>query len=223
MRYCVFNGSMRGKSGNTDILLRKVVEGIETADSPVIRWVYLDDVRIRETAHEAFRAADVALLGFPLYTDSMPGLVKMFIESLQPYAGCEGNPRLAFVVQSGFPEAYHSRFVERYLEKLARRLNAPYAGTIVKGGCEGLRLRPEESNSVLFAGLHALGADLANMGVFDRNRLSVLAHPEKIPRILVPLIWLALRLPSTQSYWDKQLKKNGVFEDRFARPFKENT
>ena len=43
----------------------------------------------------------------------------------------EGNPPVGFVVQSGFPEGLHSRYVERYLEKLAARLGSPYLGTIV--------------------------------------------------------------------------------------------
>ena len=223
MRYCVFNGSPRGRSGNTNILLRQVVEGIESVSSPEITWIYLNDDRKRKIAHEAFREADVVVLGFPLYTDGMPGLVKAFIESLEPYTGREGNPRMAFLVQSGFQEAHHSRFVERYLEKLALRMNASYAGTIVKGGCEGLRLQPEESHGALFAQLTVLGTNLALEGVFDQERLHLLSKPEKYSRILAMLFWLALRLPITQSYWDNQLKKNGAYEARFARPFKENT
>jgi hypothetical protein len=30
---------------------------------------------------------------------------------------------------------------------------------------------------------------------------------------------LLLRLPIAQSYWNNQLKKNGVYDQRFARPF----
>jgi hypothetical protein len=223
MQYCVVNGSPRGKRGNTEILLRKVAEGIDAAGTATVNWYYLNDVKTRETAHEVFTTSSVVLLGFPLYTDSMPGLVKSFIESWEPYVGRKGNPRLAFLVQSGFPEAHHSRFVERYLEKLARRMNAPYAGTIVKGGCEGLRYQPEGSNGELFADLYALGADLAQTGAFDSNRLRVLMKPEKYPRFLAPLFWLVLRLPFTQAYWDQQLKKNGVYAERFARPFKDQS
>lgn len=223
MRYCVINGSPRGKRGNTEILLHKVVDGIIAVGSTEIDRLYLNDTRTRETAHEAFSKADVVALGFPLYTDSMPGLVKVFIESWEPYSGREGNPRLAFVVQSGFPEAHHSRYVERYLEKLARRMNAPYAGTIIKGGCEGLRRQPEEANTRLFSVLNALGTDLAQSGAFDRDRLRILAKPEKYLRILAPLFWLILRLPFTQAYWDNQLKKNGVYDDRFEKPFIESS
>lgn len=222
MRYCLINGSPRGKRGNTEILLRQVAAGIESASDAQIDWFYLKDANTHADALRAFTSADVVLIGFPLYTDAMPGMVKAFIEMLAPCVGRVDNPTLAFLVQSGFPEAHHSRFVERYLEKLARRLNASYAGTIVKGGCEGVRLKPDEMNAKLFSSLKVLGSDLVKDGKFDRNRLKRLAKPERIPRILTPLIWIALKLPGVQAYWDYLLKQNGAYEKRFARPFKEN-
>jgi NAD(P)H-dependent FMN reductase len=219
MRYCIVNGSPRGKSGNTAILLKSVVEGIESTGALDIVWFHLNDIRAREAAPKAFRTADVFVLGFPLYIDSMPGLAKAFIESLAPFEGLESNPRIAFLVQSGFPEAHHSRFVERYLQKLAQRLNAPYAGTVIKGGCEGLRLRPQEMNQALFKQLCELGVDLAQGGKFDQVRLENLAKPERYPRHLAPLLQLMLLLPVTQSYWINQLKKNGAYDAHSARPF----
>jgi NAD(P)H-dependent FMN reductase len=219
MRYCVVNGSPRGKSGNTDILLQKVVEGIQSSGIPEIIWFRLNDRSAHEAAQKAFRTADVCVIGFPLYTDSMPGLTKAFIEGLASFEGLEGNPRMAFLVQSGFPEAHHSRFVECYLEKLAQRLNAPYAGTVIKGGCEGVRLRPQEMNQALFLQLRKLGADLAHDGIFNQERLQQLAKPEHYPRLLSLLFRLVSLLPVTQSYWISQLKKNGAYEVRDAQPF----
>jgi NAD(P)H-dependent FMN reductase len=219
MRLTIFNGSPRGKTGNTEILLNKVLEGFKSMQDADVTWVHLNSRQQRESADNAFGQADLALLGFPLYTDAMPGLVKAFIESLAPFMGREGNPTMAFLVQSGFPEAHHSRFVERYLEKLARRLNSPYAGTIVKGGCEGVRMMPEQMNRKLFSGLIESGADLANQGRFDPEKLARLAKPEQYPAIVVPVMKLLLRLPIAQSYWNNQLKKNGVYDQRFARPF----
>ena len=92
-----------------------------------------------------FATADTVLLGMPLYTDSMPALVAEFIEALEPLVGRAGNPRVGFLVQSGFSEALHSRGLERYLAKLAVRLGSPYAGTIVKGGGESLQAMPDEA------------------------------------------------------------------------------
>jgi multimeric flavodoxin WrbA len=221
MQLLVINGSPRGKSGNTDIMLTQVVEGFKAQQESEVTWLHLNLSKTRVTAHEAFAEADLVLLGFPLYTDAMPGIVKDFIESLQPYVTKENNPKMAFLVQSGFPEAHHSRFVERYLEKLTRRLNAPYAGTIVKGGCEGVRLMPEIMNRKLFAGLKEMGRDLAKAGAFDSEKLKKLAKPERYPKVLASVIKVLMKIPVAQSYWNRQLKKNGAFEDRFVRPFQD--
>jgi NAD(P)H-dependent FMN reductase len=220
MRLTVFNGSPRGKSGNTEILLQKVIDGFSTAAEADIQWVHLNNAKKRETADEAFASSDLILLGFPLYTDAMPGLTKEFIESLAPFIEKPDNPRMAFLVQSGFPESSHSRYVERYLEKLARRLNAPYAGTVAKGGCEGVRIMPPQMNQKLFDGLMALGKDLGQSGQFDPERLKKLAKPERYPKVVAPLFKLVLKLPAMQQYWNSQLKKNNAYEQRLARPFK---
>lgn len=219
MPFCVINGSPRGKSGNTQILLEKVLEGFTTTANQEAECHTLNTEKGRITAAKAYTNADLVLLGFPLYTDAMPGIVKDFIESLAPYLGREENSKMAFLVQSGFPEAHHSRFVARYLEKLAQRLNAPYAGTIVKGGCEGVRLMPERMNRKLFESLREMGADLAQQGRFDPGKLQKLARPERYPRILAPVFKLFLKLPLAQSYWNNQLKQNDAYEDRFAKPF----
>lgn len=221
MRLTVFNGTPRGKSGNTEILLKKVIDGLSDVVDADIQWFHLNSVKDREAAADAFSSSDVVLLGFPLYTDAMPGLTKAFIENLAPFVGRDNNPRMAFLVQSGFPEAAQSRYVERYLEKLTQRLNAPYAGTIIKGGCEGVRMMPEEMNRKLFEGLEALGRDLGETGQFDPEKLKKLAKPERFPRILAPIFKLILKLPALQQYWNMQLKKNGAYEQRFARPFKD--
>ena len=62
---------------------------------------------------------------------------------------------------NGNPEALHSRYVERYLPKLAARLNAPYLGTIVRGGGEGLRMMPVDGTIELFGNLQDLGRGFA--------------------------------------------------------------
>ena len=180
-------------------------------------------VRLKETDQmvEAFEAAECVLLGFPLYTDAMPGMVKHFIEALEPLAGRKNNPSLGFLVQSGFPEGLHSRYVERYLEKLAGRLGCPYLGTIVKGNGEGVRADARKPTEGLFTELQALGAGLARDGRLDPQILRRLAAPESYPAILGPLFQLFLRLPMAHGYFDEMLKKNGVYEQRFARPFAE--
>ena len=80
---------------------------------------------------------------------------------------------------------------------------------------------PEQMNQKLFTGLVELGTGLAQTGTLDPERLRNLAKPERYPKAIVPLFKLVLALPMMQSYWNNQLKKNGVYENRFARPFKD--
>ena len=109
--------------------------------------------------------------------------------------------------------------MERYLEKLSKRLGSPYLGTIVKGNGEGVRAMPAEANRPLFEGLQALGAGLAREGRLDPEILARLAQPERFPAYLGPVFQVFLRLPVAHGHFDEMLKKNGAFERRFARPF----
>lgn len=214
-RLTLFNGSPRGRKGNTPILLREIANGFSR--STEIHHL----IRLKETDQmvQAFAEAECVILGFPLYTDSMPGAVKHFIEALEPLVGRKDNPPLGFVVQSGFPEGLHSRYVERYLEKLAARLGSPYLGTVVKGNGEGVRIMPPEATKSLFSNLHAIGVSLAESGRFDPIALKAIAQPENFPTIFGLIFRAFLRLPTAHSYFDDMLKKNNVFEKRFARPF----
>jgi multimeric flavodoxin WrbA len=214
-RLTLFNGSPRGKRGNTVIFLEQFLKGFGGPSE--MHHI----IRLKETQSmlQAFAQAECVLLGFPLYTDAMPGIVKHFIEALQPLVGRPGNPSLGFVVQSGFPEGLHSRYVEHYLERLADRLGSPYLGTIVRGNGEGVRTMPTEATSDLFESLQALGGGLAMEGRLDPQILAHLAAPERYPAILNPVFRIFLRLPIAHTYFDGMLKKNGVYSRRFARPF----
>ena len=218
----VLNGSPRGKRGNTPTLLKHLMGGFTSIGGNTAEIYHLQQIKKKAEFASYFQNAECMLIGFPLYTDGMPGIVKEFIEALQPFTRREGNPPIAFMVQSGFSEALHSRSVEQYLMTLADRLNSPYLGTLVRGGCEGVRLQPEKMNRKIFAALHALGQQLAEQGGFERESVEAFCSFERISPVLVPLVKLVGKLPFMSMYWDMQLKKNNAFKDRFARPYKES-
>ncbi len=214
-RLALFNGSPRGRKGSTPIMLNQLAQGFGGS----YETYHLVQVNQTEKMVQAFAQAECAILGFPLYTDAMPGIVKHFIEALEPLAAQGKNPPLGFLVQSGYPEGLHSRYVERYLEKLAARLGSPYLGTIVKGGGEGVRFRPDEATRNLFESLQTLGKGLAKDGHFDPQVLAHIAAPESFPAVLGPVFQIFTRLPVSHAGWDNALKDNGAFERRNARPF----
>jgi multimeric flavodoxin WrbA len=216
-RLTLFNGSPRGKRGNTPIFLTEFAKGF----SGETEIYHLIQVNHTDEFVQAFAAAKCAWIGFPLYTDAMPGVVKHFIEALAVLKGRANNPPIGFLIQSGFPEGLHSRYVERYLEKLAGRLGSPYLGTIVKGNGEGVRQMPPEATHGLFEDLQQLGAGLAREGRLDPQVLARLAAPERFPLYTWPFFQVLLRLPYGRSYFDGMLKNNGAYERRYARPFME--
>ncbi|HNT76671.1 MAG TPA: NAD(P)H-dependent oxidoreductase [Anaerolineae bacterium] len=215
----LFNGSPRGAKGNTPVMLAQVAKGFAAAGGAVAETLHLVRQNSLTDYRDAFAAAEAVLVGFPLYTDAMPGIVKTFIEALEPLRGRSGNPALGFVMQSGFPESTHLRHVERYLAKLAARLGSPYLGALIKGNGEGIRLMTDTMNRKLFDQLIALGRSLRTTGQFPPDAVQKLAKPERYPAYLIPVFKLLVKMPLLSMYWDNQLKANGVYEQRFAQPF----
>ncbi|MCJ7735523.1 MAG: NAD(P)H-dependent oxidoreductase [Anaerolineales bacterium] len=214
-RITVFNGSPRGKKGNTPIMLNEFMKGFGSEAN------YYDLIKVNDLDQhvQAFENAECVWLGFPLYTDGMPAVVKTFIEALEPFKGKKDNPPIGFLVQSGFPEGVHSRYVERYLAALAARLSSPYLGTIIKGNGEGTRIMPAEMNRGLFDHLNALGRGIAEDGVLDPEILKKTARPEHYPLILGPLFRVFLKTKMAHRYFDTMLVENDAFERKDDRPF----
>jgi len=218
-RLTVFNGSPRGARGNTTILMNHFLEGFSSNPGRSHELYYLNRVQDGAEFQQAFAGAECALVCFPLYVDAMPGQVKFFIENLEPFVGRKNNPPLGFVIQSGFPEALHLRYVERYLQKLASRLGSTYLGTVVKGGVEGIQAQPEQMTGKLYQTFYDLGKTFGAEGRFDPALLQSLVNPERFPGYMALIMKALIGLPVISSYWDSQLKENGVFEQRFARPY----
>jgi hypothetical protein len=215
----LLNGSPRGKGSNSMKMLTRAAKGWSRATGGQIETLHLARRADFDRAVASFAEADTVLLGMPLYADAMPSLVKEYIEALAPRVGLPSNPRLAFLVQSGFSEALHSRGVERYFEKLATRLGSPYAGTIVRGGGESLRSMPDEASKKLWARLEALGEGLARDGRFDGELLAQVAGIERFSAPVAAVLGAALVWPLPLIMWNGEMKKNGAYERRDARPY----
>jgi multimeric flavodoxin WrbA len=218
-RLLVINGSPRGVKANSSNMLQKLMDGFLSVDGASAEMLHLAKAADRKKLEEVYSHLDAVILGFPLYTDAMPGLVKQTIESLAQFTDRTENPAMAFLVQSGFPEAAHSRYIERYLQTLAARLHSPYLGSLVRGGCEGVHLMPESMNKKMFATLHTLGEQLAQQGGFEAQSVKALVSVEQYSKVLLPLFRIAVKTPFTKLYWDSQLNANQAYDRRFAQPY----
>jgi len=218
MKLTVFNGSPRGKGGNTKIFLEHFLNGFVTKEGNTYELAYLNHVKDQDRFLELFQKAENVLLAFPLYCDAMPAMVKTFIESLEPLCGRKNNPNIGFMIQNGFPEAIHNRYVARYLEKLSSRLGCEYVGTIIKGGGEGARTMPARYKKP-FNILYRLGQIYGETGQYDTELVRKLANPEKFSKPVILLFKLLLKTKPFKIGWDRMLKENGAFERRFNKPY----
>lgn len=214
----IINGSPRGKGSNTKILMEQFLKGYTTICEANFRISYLSHTKELEQQIEMFKNSEYIILAFPLYTDAMPAIVKRFIEALEPFCAKDENPALGFVVQSGFPESIHSRAVEAYLIKLAKRLNCQYLGTIIKGGVEGIQVMPENWTKKLYKSFFDLGVHFGNTSEFHPEIIRKLAGNEKMSPSRLLVFKLLNKLGLQNFYWNSQLKKNKVFDKRNDRP-----
>jgi hypothetical protein len=146
--------------------------------------------------------------------------VKEFFESLVELK-LTSSKKMGFVVQSGFPEAIHSTYIERYLEKLTKRIQCEYLGTIIKGGVEGIQIMPSSMTKKLFGRFESLGEYFAKNEEFSPEIKKILRKPFKMSPVRIFLFRLISKTGLTNFYWNSNLKKNNAYSNRFDKPFEE--
>ncbi len=220
MKLAIFNGSPRNKKSNSKVLIDHFLTGYNKVCSEPVSIHYIANRKQKEKRKEIFQKAEIIIIIFPLYTDCMPGIVKEFFENIVELKFTH-TKKIGFIVQSGFPEAIHSIYIERYLKKLTTRLKGEYLGTIIKGGVESIRSMPPWMSKKLFGRFHDLGEYFAKNKTFSPQIQGVLRKPYKMSLMIRLLFSVISKTGLTDFYWNSNLKKNGAFKNRFDKPFEE--
>ena len=215
MKLSVINGSPRGASSNTATLLEHFKKGFLEADGNSIEIIHSIKNRPEfENEKGLFLDSERLLIAFPLYIDAMPGSVKELFESFESLKGKNPGLKLMFMIQCGFPETHHTRFVARYCEKLTSKLGCNFAGVICKGGCEGLTVQPPALVDKVFSRFYELGKGYGLKGELDSSILGKLAHPEHLTSENIAQV-----IPLVNNFlWDGMLKKNNALVKSFVKP-----
>lgn len=219
MQLTIFNGSPRGTGSNSDILIEWLVEGLRHDSNLNIEMLYLNKTGNHDSYVDKFKTSDIVLVVFPLYADCMPGIVMAFFEKLQPLRRSLTGLKLGFMVHSGFPEAFHSRQVEKYLVWLTNELNADYLGTVVMGGSEGISMKSQaaiKKKRILF---NELGRRLPQADRFDAELVKKIAGMEKLGKFSAWLLQILVKTGMLNIYMNSRLKENNAYRERFARPY----
>ncbi|MCF8381405.1 MAG: NAD(P)H-dependent oxidoreductase [Bacteroidales bacterium] len=217
MKLTVINGSPKGKRSNTKLLTDAFLNGYHKTFGNQSKEYFLSDKKLDAELQRDFIHAESLLIAFPLYTDSMPGMVKEYFESLENYKSSNPGIKIGFLVQSGFPESYHSFFVARYLKKFATLFDSDYLGTIIKGGVEGIQMKPAWMRRKTLKRFEKLGFMFGKYGRFDQSIIKKLSTPVKLGRFALGFFKFAKIIKLGNFYWDYQLKSNNAYEKRFDK------
>ncbi len=217
MKLVIFNGSPRNKKSNSGILIEQFLNGYAKVEKESAQTYNIANREEKETQADAFDKADSVIIIFPLYTDMMPGIVKEFIEDigLKRYT----NKKVGFIVQSGFPEPAQSFSLEKYLKKLTTRLGCDYLGTVIKGGVEGIQVKPPNMTKKLYADFELLGEFFAKTDTFDEAIVKKFRNPERLSAPMLFIFKIMIKLGLANFYWHMMLKKHNAKDRCFDRPY----
>jgi hypothetical protein len=172
-----------------------------------------------EAWHAAVAAADLVVLSFPLYVDSLPAPVIRALELIAarragPPAVAGGRPALVAICQCGFPEAEHNEVALEICRNFAPAARFEWAGGLGMGGGGMASRRPlREIRGMLRSAVRALdltAAELAAGRPVPAEAVRLMAKPA-IPA-------LAYRFIANRQ-WRGELKKQGATAPLDARPF----
>jgi hypothetical protein len=162
-------------------------------------------------------SADILILAFPLYVDSLPSLVIRTLESLAKHRLASGplrTQRLVAIVNSGFPEAHHNDTALAICRRFAKEAGFEWCGGLALGGGEAINGQPLSKMKLLarnvIKSLDQAAESLARGGAIPQDAVNLMAKP------LVPnwmYVWLGERR------WWQRAKKRAVQEELNARPY----
>lgn len=167
---------------------------------------------------KAVDEADLVLLAFPLYVDSLPAPVIEAFERIAAYRSShERTPRQSFaaIANCGFPEVHHNAAALAICETFARQAGFDWAGSLALGAGQGLvngtPLAELDGRAIsLKRSLEMAAEALANGNSIQRAAVELMAKP------VIPA-WL-YRLSGIYG-WRQQAKVYGVAKLLKRRPY----
>ena len=212
MRTLIINGSPNGRKGNTEIISRQFINGMQI--QPEIRYVAEEKAADLAAYMDGF---DRWLFFFPLYVNAMPGILKRLFEHLQP----NWDKSAGYFIQSGFDEAAQSDYLLTILKNFNKRMMYQDLGIVVSGGKAGVRYMPERMHKKLFARLQRAGMLYEQTGAFSDESIRLLRQPYQYSKAQLRRNRFMKKIGLTNLFWNSFLKKNNAFEKRFDKPFGE--
>lgn len=169
-----------------------------------------------QTLLEAVERADLLLISFPLYVDSLPAPLIRAFELIARHRQDRQSPPipLAVIANCGFPEARQNRTALAICHRFALQANFVWAGGLALGAGGAIDGRPLEQRKGMTGNI-TRSLDLAAMALLRGEAIPPVAV-ELMARPLMPA-WLYRQIGNLG--WIIQARKNGVLGRLRARPY----
>ena len=199
-------------------LLEHLAErGIHTETQHVARALRTE-ARTQELLH-AVDHADLVILAFPLYVDSLPYLVIEALERIAAHRQAQPSPtQAAFlaIANCGFPEVQHNEMALAICEQFAAAAGLRWAGGLALGGGGAINGQP----------LAKAGGMVHNVVAALNLAAAALAEGEPVPAEAIAL--MARPFIPARAYmlmgdlgWLRLARRNHVLTRLGERPFKQ--
>lgn len=139
MNVLLLIGSPKGRNSASFMLGSKLAEGLRGHGAAVTYGLVHHGLRSEEETVrllDAVEAADLVVFTFPLYVDSLPAPLTRLLERIAERRSRmvpATMPRLAVMVQCGFPEAHQCDTAVGICRLFAGRTGMPWAGALAMG------------------------------------------------------------------------------------------
>lgn len=219
MNVLILIGSPKGRNSASFRLGSKLAEGLREHGAAVSEGIVPHELRSEEGTVqllEAVDASDLVVLAFPLYVDSLPAPLTRLLERIAGRRDCitpAGTPRLAVIVQCGFPESHQCDTAVGICRLFSERTGMRWAGALAMGmgGSlgEDFKKLPGGGRNILRA-LDMASQSLANGGDIPEEATTLFAKP-LMPR------WMYLMVGNLG--WRIQMRKNKARRPLDYRPY----
>lgn len=212
-------GSPKGRKSASCLLGSMLAEGMRKHGAMVSEGFVHEGLRSEDGIArllDSVDAADLVIFAFPLYIDSLPAPLTRLLERIaerRARFAPAGSPRLAVVVQCGFPEAHQCGTAVGICRLFADRTGMRWAGALAMGmgGSIGgdLKKLPGGGKNILDA-IGMASESLAIGGAIPEAATELFAKP-LMPRWMYTLIG--------NFGWRMQLRKNKARRPLTYRPY----
>jgi multimeric flavodoxin WrbA len=198
------------------LLERLQAKGIKT-ETVYIHRAMQNDEKLRAMC-EAIDNADLCLLAFPLYIDSLPAPVLSAMREIARHrAGTAVHGGLATIANCGFIESHHNEHALATCAAFAHSAGLRWLGGIPIGGGEGLIQQKKLSE----LGVPAIPYKKALDQVADAISAGSPVPDEARKRLAKPFIpaWIYRLFGSMR--WKKEARQHGVRKNINAKPYRQ--